>query len=126
MIGFMFAIYTATAAPSFPTRHAPNPNECRQTIGITAENKTQLVDASGVAVCSGVLLPLSEAAYLLDVREYAIALKAHTEAQQAQNAADLARVSVALRASRQQTIGAVAGGAIGIVAAFAAGSALAK
>ena len=120
MIAAALFVLSATAAepPQFPARHARHANECQETIGITAEQRTPLVDLSGVAVCSGVLIPLSEAAYLVDVREYALALKAHADAERARAAADYAKLSAVVERERRWSRAATAWAIVSTGAAF--------
>ena len=65
------ASVAAAELPPKPIRPDRFPFECRQVVGITAEQRTPIFDASGVAVCSGVLLPTSEAFYLQEIKTWA-------------------------------------------------------
>ena len=109
MIALLFALTAAAAdMPDYPAKHARGESECPGAIGISAGQPASVIDVNGYATCSGVLLPLSEAAHLIDLRDHAVELRAFIEADQARRAVKYAKAVSALNRERMWSRGATA------------------
>ena len=127
MIALLFVLTAAAAdLPDYPAQHAPSENECLGAIGLSAGQPASVIDANGYATCSGVLLPLSEAAHLIDLRDHAVELRAFIEADQARRAVKYAKAVSALSRERMWSRGATAIALISTSAAVGLGVALSK
>ena len=127
MIALVFALTAAAAdMPDYPPPHRRSEGECLGAIGVSAGQPASVIDVNGYATCSGVLLPLSAAAHLIDLRDHAVELRAFIEADQARRAVEYAKIAAALNRERTWSRGATAIALISTSAAVGLGVALLK
>ena len=122
MIATLLLVVAANAAPpTLPIRSSPTPTECRQAASFRAGMLApSVLDSTGTVTCSGVLLPTSEVAYLLEVQTYSTALRAWYDAENAALGVDLAEARKAtVKAQRTARVMAVVAGVVGITATAA-------
>ena len=101
IVSFLLSFALASEPPERPTRPGRYPFECPQAFGVTVDQRTPLVDSQGVATCSGVMTPTSEAYYLQAVKNWADESVAFYEAQAARDAVTIARAEAAARQARR-------------------------
>jgi hypothetical protein len=71
----------AAGPPEAPKPFAPSPNECRESISVTAGEQFPALDANSLtATCSGVLVPSSQIAHLLALETWAWEMRAYSDA----------------------------------------------